>query len=297
MGIKTNPRLSAGMLLGMLVLISLLPFWANSRKTRPTVSQHVSTTAPVLPSQFAGGETPARVDRLQDVLSLARQVLAKLNSVRDYRATLIKRERVGGVLGTESKMQIKIRNRTTGPNQTTGLAAYLKFESPAFAAGREAIWIEGQNDGKLICHEGGFKNWKTMRLDPNGSLAMLGNKYPISEIGLVRLAEKLIEKGERDRELSDALVTITDDQSVGGRKCQLIQVTHPEPVDGLDFHIAQIFVDTERRIPLRYAAYLWAENPEDEPPLEEEYTYLDVELNVGLSDAEFDPDNPDYNFP
>ena len=35
----------------------------------------------------------------------------------------------------------------------------------------------------------------------------------------------------------------------------------------------------------------WPETPGGEPPLEEEYTYLDVELNVGLKDSDFDPDN------
>ncbi|MGN6136394.1 MAG: DUF1571 domain-containing protein, partial [Aureliella sp.] len=36
--------------------------------------------------------------------------------------------------------------------------------------------------------------------------------------------------------------------------------------------------------------------PGDPPPLEEEYTYLDVQLNVGLKDIDFDPENPAYNF-
>jgi hypothetical protein len=72
---------------------------------------------------------------------------------------------------------------------------------------------------------------------------------------------------------------------------------HPEHDPRFDFHIAQIFIDEERMIPLRYAAFLWPEKPDDPPPLEEEYTYLNVRLNVGLKDSDFDPDNPAYNFP
>jgi outer membrane lipoprotein-sorting protein len=55
-------------------------------------------------------------------------------------------------------------------------------------------------------------------------------------------------------------------------------------------------LDTERLIPLRYAAYLWPEK-DGEPVLEEEYTYLNVQLNVGLTDADFDPENENYHFP
>ncbi|HBE71479.1 MAG TPA: hypothetical protein DDW52_25310, partial [Planctomycetaceae bacterium] len=177
-----------------------------------------------------------------------------------------------------------------------GLAAYLKFTKPASAKGREVIWVEGENEGQIITHEGGFKNWKTLRLAPDGMLAMLGNKYPMTEIGLERMIEKLIEKGREDLKRGPCQVTIAPDQKVGAAKCTLYQITHPEKDDRFDFHIAQIFVDHQRNIPLRYAAYMWPDEKGGEPPLEEEYTFLDVKLNVGLKDADFDPENKDYDF-
>ena len=33
-----------------------------------------------------------------------------------------------------------------------------------------------------------------------------------------------------------------------------------------------------------------------ELPVIEQYTYLNVKLNVGLADADFDSENPNYNF-
>ncbi len=36
--------------------------------------------------------------------------------------------------------------------------------------------------------------------------------------------------------------------------------------------------------------------PGGQPQLLEEYTYLNVKLNVGLTDADFDDKNPEYNF-
>ena len=124
----------------------------------------------------------------------------------------------------------------------------------------------------------------------------MGNKYPITEIGLVKLVEKLVEKGKRDQELAEAEVSVSSGHMVGDRECHLIEVRHPKQKEGLDFHLAQIFLDQERMIPLRYAAYLWPDSGED-PPLEEEYTYLNVQLNVGLPVETFDPDNPNYEFP
>ncbi|MDX1930379.1 MAG: DUF1571 domain-containing protein [Pirellulaceae bacterium] len=244
-------------------------------------------------------DEPASGHALDPVLELARKALTQIQTeVDDYTGRLIKRERIKGVLGNEVQMDFKIRTRREVDGKIIRpLSAYLKFLEPKSARGREVIWIEGANGNKLTGHEGGFLNLVRVELEPTGMLAMMDNKYPITEIGLTRLVEKLIEKGERDRLVGPCEVQIVEDQRVGDRTCQLIQVTHPKPDPRYDFHIAQIFIDTDRMIPLRYAAFLWPTEVGGEPLLEEEYTYLDLKLNVGLTDSDFDPDNKAYNYP
>lgn len=265
-----------------------------------TIDQHVSSA----PSDSKDGKhAAAKEGSLTDVLQLAREIQSTLAAeVQDYQGVLLKRERIGGALGSEVKMQFKIRHQSANTKLGEGQAsprvdAYLKFESPPLATGREVIWRAGWNDGMLVVHEGGLKNWTRMNLLPDSTLAMLGNKYPITEIGIAKLIEKLIEKGERDSSLSQAQVAITKGHQVGMRDCERIEVRFDSPAEGVDFHIAQIFIDLERGIPLRYAAYMWPPTEGAEPPLEEEYTYLDVKLNVGLTDEDFNPDNPGYQFP
>ena len=234
---------------------------------------------------------------LDDVLQVATQVLENLRTnVRDYTAVLIKRERIGGKLGEEAKMTVKIRNPSQGSGP--GLAVYLRFESPESIAGREVIWVDGQNSSKLVAHETGLKKLLgRIQLDPAGRLAMMGQKYPLTEIGLMRLAEKLIEKGEQRQRLQNAKIDVIGNQRVGDRECTLVQLTNPVDNGLAEFHVAQIFIDTERKIPLRYSAYNWPDKRGEIPPLEEEYTYRDVRLNVGLTPVDFDPDNPAYDFP
>ena len=246
----------------------------------------------------AGTSTGSGAHPLDGALAIAREALEKFNrEVDDYTATLVKRERISGTLGTEMRMVTKVRTRrTAGDKLVRPLQVYLKVLDPWLARGREVLWSENLNDGKLIAHEGGLKNVMRVSLAPTDTLAMLGNKYPITEIGLAKLMEKLIEKGERDKRVGPCQVTIKSGSEVGGRPCQLIQVTHPNRDPRFDFHIAQIFLDQERMIPLRYAAFLWPDKPDGAPLLEEEYTYLDVQLNVGLKDIDFDPENPAYDF-
>lgn len=257
---------------------------------------YVSTHKPIVTRPSSDREVVLMEDHpLDPLIHFAREIQQHIEAnVDDFTATMIKRERIQGKLGGETRMLLKVRNRKPASHQP--LSAYMKFLEPKAAQGREVIWTENANSNRLISHEGGFLNIKRFNLEPEGLLAMMGNKYPITEVGLLRLTEKLIEKGERDRELDTAIVEIIEHQRVGDRECRLYQIIHPRKVEGLDFHIAQVFVDVERMIPLRYAAFLWPDGDE-EPPLEEEYTYLDLQLNVGLTDQDFDPDNPNYNFP
>ena len=53
---------------------------------------------------------------------------------------------------------------------------------------------------------------------------------------------------------------------------------------------------TRFNIPIRYIAYDWPAVEGDQLKVIEEYNYLNLKMNVGLTDADFDPNNPEYNF-
>ena len=60
--------------------------------------------------------------------------------------------------------------------------------------------------------------------------------------------------------------------------------------------MAQIFIDEELNIPIRYVAYGWPEKAGGDKVILEEYNYTDIKLNRGFTDADFDPRNPTYNY-
>lgn len=231
-------------------------------------------------------------------------VVAKLGldhiqkDIQDYTATIIKRERVDGKLGQVETLFAKIRNRKldAAGNVVVPFGVYLRFLSPPSIANREVIYVEGANAGKLRAHEGGILNILTVNLDPHGALAMRGNRYPITDIGIENLITKMMEKGERDKALGDCAVTIERNFEVNDRIATKLTIRHDKPNEVFDFHVAEIFIDDEINIPIRYAAYSWPEIPGAEPTLLEEYTYTDLKLNVGLTDIDFDSKNPAYKF-
>ena len=121
-------------------------------------------------------------------------------------------------------------------------------------------------------------------------IAMRGNRYPITELGIENLAVKLIEKGNRDIHEGDCKVTFYNQAKVAGRVCTGIEVKHPEKRPPFDFYLARVFIDDELTIPVRYAAWSWPNAPNESPQLIEEYTYTNVKINQDLTDADFDPE-------
>jgi hypothetical protein len=83
---------------------------------------------------------------------------------------------------------------------------------------------------------------------------------------------------------------------INGRGCTVITVMHPAQRPHFEFHRAEIFIDTELNIPVRYAAYFWPDKPGQPDTVLEAYTYTNVKVNVNLTDADFDSNNPNYNY-
>ena len=212
-----------------------------------------------------------------------------LERVQDYQARMVKRERINGKLGEHESMFIKIRHRP--------FSVYMYFLGPDNKKGQEVIYREDANDGKMMAHGVGIqKMFGTIPLDPTGQIAMKDNRYPITEIGLVTLVRRLIEVAEQDIKYGECEVKFYPGAKIDERVCTCIQVVHPTPRRNFRFHVARIYVDDELNVPIRYESYDWPEKAGGAPQLLEEYTYVDLKLNNGFTDADFDVRNPNYQF-
>jgi hypothetical protein len=231
------------------------------------------------------------VHPLQPALDLAQQGLAKINAnIRDYSCTVVKRERIDGKLGEHEYMFAKIRQQP--------FSVYLYFLGPDSVKGQEVIYVAGHNDGNMLAHAGsGVRAMVgTVSLKPQSMLAMQGNRYPVTEIGVENLAKRLVEVAEHDKQFGECDVNFYPNAKVNGRICTCVQVSHPVPRRNFRFHLARVFIDDELTIPIRYEAYDWPQEAGGQPVLLEEYTYMNVKINNGFTDADFDPKNTAYKF-
>ena len=271
-----------------------------------TLGEEQKTARQMVPQDQLSSDTPDRIQGrcadltrllkplhgehpLEPCLRWAKTARADIQRIKDYSCTVIKRERVGGELLGPQSMTVKVRHEP--------FSVYLRFSEPAKLEGREVIYVAGQNHDKLLAHVTGVRQrlLGTVALRPTGSLAMRDNRYPITELGILRLVERLIEVGQNDQKDTHCEVRVSS-SSLNGQSFMCIEVEHPRPQAGLKFHLARIYVDAERNLPLRYEAYDWPTRVEQSPALIEQYTYLDLRVNRGFGDQDFDPGNPDYAF-
>jgi len=218
--------------------------------------------------------------------------------IKDYTCLLVMRERIDKDLSKEKFALVKLRHEQRREAAVTvPFSVYLRFLGPAEIEDREVIFVRGRNDGKLIARRGGyhFKNI-TLAVDPQGDLATRDTRYPVTELGLRNLIERLIEVAKEDLRYGEIEVKYFPGAKVNERVSTAIQVTHPIQRDHFRYHVAKIFIDEELQLPIRFASYGWPTEEGGKPRLIEEYTYLDLKVNVGLTDWDFDHRNEEYGF-
>ena len=234
---------------------------------------------------------PAQVNEhpLMPVLRWAYAGMVDMEKIHDYSATVAKRERIGGKLLDYEYMLVKLRQKP--------FSVYLYFLGPTDLKGQEVIYVEGQNNGNMWAWRGIKKTmFGNLSLKPDGPVAMRNQRYPVTELGILNLTRRLVEVGEDNKNYGECEVKFYQGAKINGRICTCIEVVHPVPRRNFVFHLARIFVDKELNLPIRYESYDWPKEVGGPPELLEEYTYLNLKLNNGFADADFDIRIPATSF-
>ncbi len=247
---------------------------ALQRQQPPPTQPQASPVGPAAGTPGAAGHP------LDPEINLARQRLVTMQQkIQDYSCVFTKRELVDGKLLPYEQIFMKVRHNP--------FSVYMYFLGPEDVKGQQVVYVEGQNDGKMIAQPIGLKGkFGPYYLDPNGPFAMDGQRYPITNAGFVNLTKQLINEGMRDRQFPQCEVKQYKGAKVAGRTCTVTEIIHPK-LPQFEFHKARIFVDDELNIPIRLESYLWPTQPGGPLPVLEEYTYTNLKFNNGFTDADF----------
>lgn len=247
----------------------------------------------------AKAQAAVSANTLIPILEYAKNGLEDINrNVQDYTCDFYKRERVQGELLGRQHLQAKVRHEQRNDSEVVvPRSIYLRYVSPQSLQGREVLYVQNERGGDLIARRGGTRLPNTtLQLEPDGALAMEGQRYPITEFGMKNLVRRLIQVIESDTRRENCDVRMFKDAKLNDRPCTHIQVTHRTRNPRWAFYQARIFVDDQLQLPVYFASYDWPAQPGGEPVLLEEYIFTNIKTNLGLTDRDFDRDNPEYGF-
>jgi hypothetical protein len=170
---------------------------------------------------------------------------------------------------------------------------YMRWVGEAYQ-GREALYRAGRNDGRLKVSEGAYL--PTLDLDPTGSVAMLRSRHPVWMGSVLRTATTIL--GGADTLTADpTLDACYEDQGtvlVRGEPSHCYQADLPVDRDpGQYAPRVLVCMSLEHGLPTRFAAW---ERAGEGLRMVEDYGFEGLVVNPGLSDVDFDPDNPAYGF-
>ncbi len=263
------------LVVGMVSVVNAQPVATPSPSgvSPQAATPQAATPQAVAPAQGAPHPLDADIRNAQVRLEAMRR------EIKDYSCIFTKRERVNGALLPYEQMFMKVRQQP--------FSVYMYFLGPEDVKGQQVVYVAGQNSGKMIAQPIGLKGkFGPYHLDPNGRFAMEGQRYPITNAGIINLTAQLIDEGMRDRRFPQCEVKEYKGAKVGDRTCTVTEITHPK-LPQFQYYKARIFVDDEWNIPIRLESYLWPEKPGGEPLLLEEYTYTNFKFNNGFTDADF----------
>jgi outer membrane lipoprotein-sorting protein len=208
---------------------------------------------------------------------------AAYDRVESYTAIFHKQQRIAGELLEEENIFLKFRKKP--------YSLYMKWVTEPYK-GSELLYVVGWNKGSIKAHRGGFFSFIVRNLNPNDPRLMENNLRSVTSIGVGFLLQTVAVNMRKA--IKAGVLTFTDrgKENVYGRDTQVMVIDilpyeNAEDYDGAQFVINQ---DVESKILLRIRVY------DRDGRLVENYGYENLNLDAGLSDADFVPKNPEYDF-
>jgi hypothetical protein len=165
---------------------------------------------------------------------------AWLQSVPDYTAVFHKQERVADVLCEPDTIDLKLRH--------SPFSVAMSWREN----GRVVIYCDGFNENRITVRLGGWKRrlgW--FHLDPHSTLAMQEARYPVTDVGLLRLTDQLLERFQPYLDRTDGVqCEWLADQFIGGRLCRVFEAEYASSAVNPDYRKSILWLDREWSVPL-----------------------------------------------
>jgi hypothetical protein len=221
---------------------------------------------------------PSARDQALQLLAEAQQAY---RGVKDYQCHFIKRERLRGKLQADNLIDMKVR--------TQPFSVYMRWLGPKELEGQQACYIAGRNNGLMRARGTGVTGLAGfVTLDLRDPRVMQNNRHTINEAGIGNLITRLGRRWEMSRQTNATQFQVAE-YTYNQRPCLRVDTVHAQRIGGTDdYYRTVVFFDKENRLPIRVENYDWPRaGGEPTGELLESYSYVSLQLNVGLKDSVF----------
>ncbi len=207
--------------------------------------------------------------------------LRKYATIKDYTCIYYKQERLGDKLQGVETILLKYREKPK--------AIYMKWLDGPWK-GREMLYNETLSQDKVRVRESGFLGVIPIWIHYMSPIAMRGTNHPAVEVGLKFMLElnlREYKKAFANKELARKNHGI---QMVDGHRVFAMEniMTKNNPAAKYYCHRVIQYMDYQRGLEPKAEVF----NFNDQ--LKESFTYTKIKINAGLTDRDFDPENPEY---
>lgn len=163
------------------------------------------------------------------------------------------------------------------------------------STGREVLWSPAVRSGDLYINTSPLI--PNLSLSPTGSAATRDSRHPIWMVEIPRIAG-LVKAGADHLSRHEDLTATHEDlgvQDIYGTRahCYVVELPYAAAPAVLYAPMIRVCLSEASGLPIRFTA--WADEDGARRQVED-YIFQEVKVNVGLSDADFDEDNPAYRF-
>lgn len=226
----------------------------------------------------AAPEKPGDFEQALQVIAQAREAY---QAVQDYACTFVKSEVIGGKLQPENAMAMKVKAQP--------FSVHFKWQTPKALEGQECCYVTGKHNGVLrgkspgVLGIVGFVNISLT--DPQ---VVNSSRYPITDAGIGNLIDRLAKRWPEEKARQRTVATVRN-YEFSGKRCTRVETVNPNTQPGEFFcYRSVIYFDQESKLPIRAEMYDWPKP--GSPPggaFLESYNYVNLKLNVGLTDKDF----------
>ncbi|MCA9077111.1 MAG: DUF1571 domain-containing protein [Planctomycetaceae bacterium] len=210
--------------------------------------------------------------------------IQKLRKIEGYTARWVRQIRKYGSVRDEEHVDIKIRHEPFGVHMNW------------LDGSQQVLFVEGQSDNKLLAHKSrGFASLRPVwRLPPDSRLAMKDSRYPVTQLGMLRLAERL-KRVVAEFPVNGAVEAEITTSEFEGRPCIRQFVKFGSPVEQPDYALSDLLIDQDTYALVSITNHGWTEGGTGSEFVEH-YRYENINWQAQLTDSDFDERNEAYPF-